>query len=70
MEARKFNGWLTAFLVLALRIASPPTPCLASAQESRLASLIGEIRAEVKPDQAMEYMRKVYATDRWFTFHE
>ena len=26
------------------------------------------VRSDVKPQQAMEYMRRVYATDRWFTF--
>jgi hypothetical protein len=36
--------------------------------ESRLDSLRRSISSEVKPDQAMEYMRQVYETDRWFTF--
>ena len=33
-----------------------------------LDDLIGAIRKELKPDQAMRYMREVYATDRYFTF--
>jgi hypothetical protein len=55
-------------LVLALLIRERCTPAMASAQESFLSSLIGQLRAEVRPEQAMEYMRQVYATDRWFTF--
>ena len=27
-----------------------------------------EIRSEVYPEEAMDYMRRVYATDRWSTF--
>ena len=33
-----------------------------------LDDLIGAIRKELQPDQAMRYMREVYATDRYFTF--
>lgn len=40
--------------------ASPPNPSLES--------LIGEIRVEVRPDQAMDFVRHIYSTDRWFTF--
>jgi hypothetical protein len=35
---------------------------------SRLDLLLHSISSEVKPNQAMEYMRRVYETDRWFTF--
>jgi len=38
------------------------------AADSRLDQVVAAVRAEVKPDQAMEYMNRVYATDRWFTF--
>lgn len=40
--------------------ASPPNPSLES--------LIDEIRVEVRPDQAMGFVRHIYSTDRWFTF--
>ncbi|MEK7406746.1 MAG: M28 family peptidase [Acidobacteriota bacterium] len=33
-----------------------------------LPSTVRAIGAEVKPEQAMEYMRRIYATERWFTF--
>lgn len=54
---------IATVLVFAAAIASgaleanPPLP-----------ALVARIRAEVNPNQAMEYMRRVYSTDRWFTF--
>jgi len=47
--------------LLALLLALAP----ASAQ---LSSLLRTVRAEVKPDQAMDDMRRIWETDRWFTF--
>ena len=41
---------------------------VASAQESSVSSLLRTLRAEVKPDQAMDDMRRIWETDRWFTF--
>jgi hypothetical protein len=58
---------LTVFLILLLAVGSSTAIPLADT-ESQLERVIREIRIEVKPDQAMEYMRRVYATDRWFTF--
>jgi hypothetical protein len=43
-------------------------PALLQASDAELQSLINTIRAEVKPDEAMGYMRQIYSTDRWFTF--
>src|SRR5580704_16237312 len=34
----------------------------------KLDALIETIRAEVHPQDAMERMRRIYSTDRWFTF--
>lgn len=31
-------------------------------------NVLDQVRSGVKPEQGMEYMRRVYATDRWFTF--
>src|SRR6266851_4865414 len=31
-------------------------------------NVLDQVRSEVKPEQAMDYMRHVYSTDRWFTF--
>src|SRR5438034_5557725 len=33
-----------------------------------LGQLIQTIRSEVKTEEAMNFMRQVYSTDRWFTF--
>ena len=52
-----------ASLILITTIVEP-----ASNAENKLEQLIREIRSEDKPEQAMETMRQVYSTDRWFTF--
>lgn len=31
-------------------------------------TVLDQVRSGVKPDEALTYMRRVYATDRWFTF--
>ena len=51
-------------LMLVAWLSSP----IAGSSETRLEGLIRQVQSEVKPDQAMQYMRQVYATDRWFTF--
>ena len=49
-----------SFLVLFTPDVTPaPTP---------LGQLIQTIRSEVKAEEAMNFMRQVYSTDRWFTF--
>ena len=55
---------VTASIALATLLALT----VASAQESSVSSLLRTLRAEVKPDQAMEDMRRIWETDRWFTF--
>jgi len=45
--------------VSAITLAPAPTP---------LVQLIQTIRSELKPEQAMNFMRQVYSNDRWFTF--
>ena len=50
------------FSVLVLftpNVTPAPTP---------LGQLIQAIRLEMQPEQAMNFMRQVYSTDRWFTF--
>jgi Peptidase family M28 len=47
-------------LLLALPI------CLGA--QTSVENVLDQVRAGVKPEQAMDYMRRVYATDRWFTF--
>src|SRR6266404_5452555 len=31
-------------------------------------NVLDQVRSGVKSEQAMDYMRRVYSTDRWFTF--
>ena len=59
------SGLRRTILALAL------IPAIASAAPKGnpdLPTLIDVISHDVKPEQAMEYMRHVYSTDRWFTF--
>ena len=51
--------FLTAWMVLPAFPASPP---------SLLERVVEVIRSGVQPEQSMDFMRHVYATDRWFTF--
>ncbi|MBI1787749.1 MAG: M28 family peptidase [Acidobacteria bacterium] len=42
---------------------------LAAAEESpKLPALVDQLRRQVQPARAMDRMRRVYSTDRWFTF--
>jgi peptidase M28-like protein len=50
------------FSVLVLRTPDvTPTP-------TALGSLIQAVHSEMQPEQAMDFMRHIYSTDRWFTF--
>ena len=40
----------------------------AQLHSAELKELIAAVRGEVRPDEAMQHMREVYATDRWFTY--
>jgi hypothetical protein len=56
-------------ILLSVLMAVPLAVC--NAQEisnPKLDALIETIRAEVHPQDAMERMRRIYSTDRWFTF--
>ncbi|HKT12537.1 MAG TPA: DUF4910 domain-containing protein [Terriglobia bacterium] len=56
-----------SFILLGAPLAFSAPP---AAPASQLHTLIQDIRAEVLPEQAMEYMRNIYSTDRWFNFSE
>ncbi len=51
--------FLFLFTVFMPGATQAPTP---------LGQLIQAIRREMQPEQAMNFMRQVYSTDRWFTF--
>jgi hypothetical protein len=53
---------LFALLTLACGCSQPPS------DHTKLDALVDTIRAEVHPQDAMERMRRIYSTDRWFTF--
>jgi len=40
----------------------------ASGSNVSLQTVIREISSEVYPDEAMDFMRRLYSTDRWSTF--
>jgi hypothetical protein len=42
-------------------------PACLGAQTS-VENVLDQVRSGVKPEQSMDYMRRVYSTDRWFTF--
>ena len=44
------------------------TALSAFASDSELRKLVDQIRAEVKPDDAMDRMRRMWEIERWFTF--
>ena len=54
-------GVLLGFCVSALSFS-------ASESGTDLETLIQKIRSEVYPEEAMDYMRRLYSTDRWSTF--
>lgn len=56
------------FFVRAIFLAVCTCSLLLAAESVRLEDLIKLVRNEVKPAQAMDYMRSVYANDRHFTF--
>lgn len=64
MPSRRFS----AALILLFFAALPAIRSTAAEQNADLDAVVAEIRSEVRPGQAMEIMRRVYATDRWFTF--
>lgn len=57
-----FRAVLFVLLTLAAGYAQP------ASDNTKLNSLVDTIRADVHPQDAMERMRRIYSTDRWFTF--
>ncbi len=67
-ETKPLRRFLPAGLALLLCVVQPAGVRSAPPPDSHLQHLIREIRSQVNPAQAMEHMRRIYATDRWFTF--
>ncbi len=55
-------------VVVLLVILGASLPALPVKPSVDLQGLVRLIRSDIQPDQAMDFMRRVYATDRWFTF--
>jgi hypothetical protein len=51
-----------------LKAALPFLAAAIACAQVNVEKVLDQVRSEVKPDQAMEYMRHAYSTDRWFTF--
>ncbi len=60
----RFSAAFTVLFLLAVSAVASPEADL----NISLGALIEEIRSEIRPEQAMEFMRHVYSTDRWFNF--
>ncbi|MEO7144556.1 MAG: M28 family peptidase, partial [Bryobacteraceae bacterium] len=50
-------GWVLLLSILPSRAPAADLP-----------TIIEQVRGEVNPLESMEYMRRIYSTDRWFTF--
>ena len=67
----RIDGVTFARRAILLFVVTAASLAVGNAQPSsgaRLDALIETIRAEVHPQDAMERMRRIYSTDRWFTF--
>jgi hypothetical protein len=65
---RRF-GPAACFVVAAVIFSARLAPAAPSPPTS-LQRLIPEIQAELNPEEAMDFMRRVYSTDRWFNFEK
>ena len=63
MRPSLFRALILMLLSAPLSIAAPP-----AGPATELNTLIQDVRGEILPEQAMEYMRNIYSTDRWFSF--
>jgi Peptidase family M28 len=59
----RMNAMIRTCLILAFLSAAQP-----ALADPQLDSVIRELRSEVRANEAMDHMYRVYETDRWFTF--
>ncbi len=50
--------------IVALLFVPPGSP----SPDSDLTHLLASLRSDIKPDEAIQYVRLIHSTDRWFTF--
>ncbi len=63
MRSRVFRVAVLILLCAPIAFSAPP-----AGPAAELHTLIQDVRTEMLPEQAMEYMRSIYSTDRWFNF--
>ena len=63
MRSKLFRVAALILLCAPFAFSAPP-----AAPAAELHTLIQDVRTEMLPEQAMEYMRSIYSTDRWFNF--
>ena len=74
MPSHRFTPAILLVLALTLVASSAralPVPAARPSSASPAAALdrlIAAIQADLRPEEAMDVMRKVYSTDRWYTF--
>ena len=68
INSRILPPLIPAALVLLLCFSGDQATSVPPDGNPQLGTLIKEIASEVNPEEAMQYMRRIYATDRWFTF--
>jgi hypothetical protein len=56
--------------VVAVVMFSAPQASATAPPDTNLKRLIGEIQSEINSEEAMDFMRRVYSTDRWFNFEK
>src|SRR2546428_2899651 len=61
-------SWISKRQVFVFLTACVALPAIPEDPHPNLELVVQTIRSEVRPGQAMDFVRHVYATDRWFTF--
>ncbi len=65
---RQAGSRLSAASIVLFFLGASAVVSSAAEPNITLEALVDKIRSEIQPEQAMEFMRRVYSTDRWFTF--
>jgi Peptidase family M28 len=60
-------SFVVTFFVTPAPSSASEAPDLASSS-AHLDQVIAQIQAELRPEEALDYMRRVYSADRWFDF--
>lgn len=69
-RAGKFTVCVLAGFFLCDEAGAAPAKAPAISPAESLTALIARIQDAIRPGEAMDYMRRVYSTDRWFSFEK